>query len=140
MRASRAFMSLLCFTILLPAAIAQTEPPADAHYFASGAQLLEACRESLAGRTENTPLDRCRRFLTGYIRSIVHLRRNDCVSDVQHFAWQAELECLRNVPDELSFEQIAQIVIAHGDAHPELLEGPPSALVKEALKAAFPGD
>lgn len=101
---------------------------------ATGHDLMAAC----APPGSAGPDSRCSDYLSGLYRAVVHLRDNDCVSDVQELSWRAEVECLRNVPEELGFEQLLQIVTEYGRAHPEVLAGPPAELVKAALSATFP--
>ena len=122
--------------ISIPAAIADHQK----YGLTTGHDLLVACQPLLTpGSSAEAPaVSRCRDYLSGFYRAVVHLRDNDCVSDVQELSWRTEVECLRNVPEQLTFDQLLQLVSEYGQAHPESLDGPPADLVKAALSAAFP--
>jgi hypothetical protein len=120
------------------AAIALATGAASAAELNTGKELVTACG-IYAAKDENAMRDPdpCRRFLVGFFTAFKASEdaRRDAM--VKGLPATSSTNCVR-LPDFLSYREMAQRVVAYGNAHPNELNGSANDLAQHTLETDFP--
>lgn len=128
--------AIVCAALFLMAA------PAGAAEIKTGRDLVEACRQYMAGESgqDNNAArapNPCRTFLQGFFVSLIARENARTEALVKGLPYSSKEACVR-MPDFLSYREMAGRIVNYGQANPKMLDGPAATLAQRTLERDFP--